>query len=431
MLGRADRLYGLTAARDERTLWYEPAPRPNEEVMPSDRREVWTPKAEAPQPNLRVETRPTVAQWSANQRHEHALVQALFAQRFRNIEVSTDTAYRLNLSVENENVRPISRAIGRAVRTALKFAPLETREIRVTFRERGAPLVVYEFISAEKLQAYLSGSLGREAFAETVSVRYIDPGVREADPLAKFGDLDTIDDTPKLTQLLPEGHEVKRVAGDVRRAAQTASDANWWRFAGLGAGALIGGAFLDKRAFEFASDHSDSRALRGVRNVGNAVPWLGLGAAALAALDKTDPRRSRTGYAAVEAGGVAFLAATGLKYAFGRARPEAGLGRTDFQFGSTDSSRGSFPSRHAALAWAVATPFAREYDAEWLYGVAALSNLGRIAGRSHWVSDTVAGSLLGYAIGRIFWESARKPQTQGVPRVLLSPTGVNLAWDLE
>jgi membrane-associated phospholipid phosphatase len=84
-----------------------------------------------------------------------------------------------------------------------------------------------------------------------------------------------------------------------------------------------------------------------------------------------------------------------------------------------------------AVTWAVATPFAREYNADWLYGVAALSNLGRIAGRAHWVSDTVGGSLLGYALGRLFWEASRKPQSQGVPRVLLNPSGVSLAWELE
>jgi len=407
-----------------------PAPVPNESVIPSDRREAWMPRAEAPQPYLRVETRPTAAQWTANQRYEHALVQALFQQRFRNIEVTFDSSNRLNVAVSNEGLRPISRAVGRAARTALRFAPLETREVRVTFRERDAPLAVYEFVDAERLQAYLSGALAREAFADTVAVRYIDPGAREADPLAKFGDLDTLDDTPKLAQLVPEGRVLKRLATDTGRAAETAESANWWRYAGLGAGALVAGAALDRRAFRYASEHADSRVLKGVTNVGNALPWVGMGAAALAALDGTDPRRSRTGYAALEAGGVAFLAATGLKYAFGRARPEAGLGTTDFRPGSTADDRGSLPSRHAAVAWAVVTPFAREYDAEWLYGVAALSNLGRLAGRSHWVSDTVAGSLLGYAIGRIFWESARKPQTQGVPRVLLSPSGVNLAWEL-
>src|SRR6185369_3767214 len=38
MLARSNTLNTLTSSRNERALWYEPAPRPNEEVMPADRR---------------------------------------------------------------------------------------------------------------------------------------------------------------------------------------------------------------------------------------------------------------------------------------------------------------------------------------------------------------------------------------------------------
>jgi len=81
------------------------------------------------------------------------------------------------------------------------------------------------------------------------------------------------------------------------------------------------------------------------------------------------------------------------------------------------------------LSWAVATPFAEQYDAPWLYGVAAITNLARVGSRQHWVSDTVAGSVLGYAIGKVFWESSRAPK-KGEPRVLIHPSGINLAWEL-
>ena len=69
-----------------------------------------------------------------------------------------------------------------------------------------------------------------------------------------------------------------------------------------------------------------------------------------------------------------------------------------------------------------------EYDAPWLYGVAGLTNLARIGSRQHWVSDTVAGSLLGYGIGRIFWESSRAPG-RNRPNVIVSPSGIKLSWD--
>jgi hypothetical protein len=38
--------------------------------------------------------------------------------------------------------------------------------------------------------------------------------------------------------------------------------------------------------------------------------------------------------------------------------------------------------------------------------------------------------LLGYGIGRIFWESSR-PYKNGQPRLVLHPNGVNVAWSYD
>jgi membrane-associated phospholipid phosphatase len=194
-----------------------------------------------------------------------------------------------------------------------------------------------------------------------------------------------------------------------------------------GAALVLGSAVLDKRADRFAANHAQAGWSKFAIKSGNAIPWIGLGAAALAALDGSDPRRSGTGYAAAEAGTTAFLAATALKYAFGRARPDTGLGRGDFKPFTADNRHNAFPSRHTAVAWAVLTPMAEEYGAEWLYGVAALANVARVGSREHWVSDTVAGSLIGYGVGRLFWESARRKG--GGPALVLERSGAKLAWD--
>jgi membrane-associated phospholipid phosphatase len=202
---------------------------------------------------------------------------------------------------------------------------------------------------------------------------------------------------------------------------------DWLRMGAIGTGLVLASSALDKRADRFAEDHAENRYVKAGNRLGNALPWLALAGAGAAALDGSDPRRSRTGYAALEAGGTALLAATGLKYAFGRARPENEAGNRAFKPFSITGGYDSLPSGHTILSWAVATPFAEEYDAPWLYGLAAITNLARVGSREHWVSDTVAGSVLGYAIGRVFWESARAPQ-KGAPRVLIHPSGVNVAW---
>ena len=198
----------------------------------------------------------------------------------------------------------------------------------------------------------------------------------------------------------------------------------------IGAGLVMASAALDRRIDRFAADHQSNRWVKGVTRAGNALPWLALAGSAAAAFDGSDRVRSRTGFAATEAGATAFLVATGLKYAVGRARPGDNVSIRDFKPFSTTSGFDAFPSRHTAVTWAVATPFALEYNAPWLYGVAALSNIARVGGREHWFSDTVAGSLIGYGIGRVFWESVRAPR-RGEPRVLVDPSGVRLAWELD
>jgi membrane-associated phospholipid phosphatase len=92
------------------------------------------------------------------------------------------------------------------------------------------------------------------------------------------------------------------------------------------------------------------------------------------------------------------------KHVIARARPYEELGASSR---SAKRSDASFPSNHAAVAFAAVTPFAQEYDAPWLYGVAALGSLGRVADRQHWVSDVVAGGVVGYAIGSWLWQAQR------------------------
>ena len=84
----------------------------------------------------------------------------------------------------------------------------------------------------------------------------------------------------------------------------------------------------------------------------------------------------------------------------------------------------------AAVAWGVATPFASEYGVYWPYAIAAVTTVGRAASREHWLSDSVGGSVLGYALGRVFWRSGQE-RHKDAPRLMLSPQGVALQWDLK
>ena len=187
----------------------------------------------------------------------------------------------------------------------------------------------------------------------------------------------------------------------------------------LAAGALIGGAALfDRAANSYADEHHNEPALKVLRQGGSALPYAAFG---LAGADWLLHRGSADGdvaLASVEAGLSSVALSEVIKLGVDRSRPAEGRGAADF--GHEKRSDSSFPSVHAALAWSVITPIAQRYDAPWLYGVAALTNVARVAERKHWLSDTVAGAVLGYVVGD--WFSTRAGVPSGT--VMLVPHGV-------
>jgi len=71
--------------------------------------------------------------------------------------------------------------------------------------------------------------------------------------------------------------------------------------------------------------------------------------------------------------------------------------------GSSDWQDHSFPAGHFANAMACATYWNKRFHLgpiePALYGIAAAVGVGRMADRGHWLSDTVLGGILGYAVG--------------------------------
>ena len=425
-LWRREQLYDVTRSRDLRTFEAKPAPPPNAELMPADHQPLWLPEPKAPAAYTAVLPQASAQQWTAVSDATFRLIEALDRQGFRNVAVEFDQAHRLNLKVAHDTLRPISRAVGRAARTALNLAPADAREIRIQFAERVEPLVEYEFFDLPRLRMHFAGELPVSALHDGVVVRYLNPGAKARDPLADLADVTRGPATPSLLDAVPRVYEPARVWDDFSAAATQSKKIDWLGVAGVGVAAVAGSSVLDSRGLRFAKDHARSGWLKSLNRVGDAIPWLGFAGAGLFALDTSDPRRSRTGYAAVEAGATTLVVATGLKYAVGRARPNSGLGPRDFEPFSGGSKRDAFPSRHSAVAWAVATPFALEYRAPWLYGVAALTNLSRVGRQEHWFSDTVAGSAIGYGLGRLFWESSRA--NTALPQVFVDPSSVNFSW---
>jgi hypothetical protein len=200
----------------------------------------------------------------------------------------------------------------------------------------------------------------------------------------------------------------------------------WVRPVALTVGAVLVSALADKPVDRQMKKYQDKRVLRGLNTYGNALPYALVGAAG-AAFALGDDRMRNTGLIAMQS----IAAATGVsvvgKYAVNRARPEEERGPWSRVGDGYSRADASFPSGHSAVSFAAITPFAKEYNAPWLYGVAALGSAGRVAGRKHWVSDAVAGSVIGYAIGSWLWEAQREQSGSGLS-IVPGPKSVSVTW---
>src|SRR5256885_16913025 len=86
-----------------------------------------------------------------------SMYEALFRQDFKDVRIRLEANARLSLTLTNSRISQMSRAVGRAARTALLLAPLEATEIRVTYTTSGLPLAPYQLTDLRKINRYFNG----------------------------------------------------------------------------------------------------------------------------------------------------------------------------------------------------------------------------------------------------------------------------------
>lgn len=124
--------------------------------------------------------------------------------------------------------------------------------------------------------------------------------------------------------------------------------------------------------------------------------------------------------------------AEAIRGPLGRARPrESPTDQYNFKAGRgfTDFAARSYPSIHAAVAWATATalvgevrvrnPDAVKYVEPVLYTAALVPGFTRMYLNQHWASDIVAGSLMGAMLGSKLVSYAHSHRKSKLDRALL------------
>lgn len=194
-----------------------------------------------------------------------------------------------------------------------------------------------------------------------------------------------------------------------------------WLWAG---GAVLASSLLDNTVDNWAQSNA-SGGWEKVGSVGNAMPYMLAAGVGLMYLGAAGEGEITTAETALRAGAYALVTNLGLRYMVGRARPTEDLGHASFDGFKSGATESGFPSNHTAIAFALVTPFAQQYGQPWLYAAAALTGYGRVQQRDHWLSDTVAGALLGYGIGSLLTVQQNK---KGGPSLSVTPNAVTANW---
>jgi len=189
-----------------------------------------------------------------------------------------------------------------------------------------------------------------------------------------------------------------------------AKDARWLVPLGLGTAALI--ATDQQTGDKIAESDKALHASRIISYPGSAYSTGAIAAGFyLFGLASHNDRARETGLLAGEALIDSAIVATSIKAVTQRTRPTGGRSRSDFFDGGS-----SFPSGHSIKAWALATIIANEYHEKTAvqvaaYGIAAAVSVSRFTGRSHYLSDVLIGSAMGYGIGGYVYRTHHRQAT--------------------
>ncbi len=197
------------------------------------------------------------------------------------------------------------------------------------------------------------------------------------------------------------------------------SDIKWWAIFGAATGALI--ATDQYTAKHLPNDSTQTHLGADFSTIGAAYTLIPLGASFYFLGTAAGSGRFReTGLLSFETLIDSTIVESALKVSLQRARPLEGDGKGGFWDSHTKWYNAGFPSGHAFNAWAMASVFAHQYHGtKWVplvaYGLATVVAGARVAGRKHFIGDTIAGGAMGWFIGDYVYRKRRNPNLDRKP----------------
>ena len=174
---------------------------------------------------------------------------------------------------------------------------------------------------------------------------------------------------------------------------------------------------LQKNQSDQGSDIADA-----IATMGSAAATLGVGGV-LWGIGRwgDDPVLQETGLLALEAIVLSQVGAGVSKAIIGRHRPSSADNSHTFSPFTLDDDNHSFPSSHTAGAFALASVLSQRsqktYAPLGYYALASLVGVARLYQDEHWLSDIIAGALIGELSARLVlnWNQNQKISVSLIP----------------
>lgn len=231
------------------------------------------------------------------------------------------------------------------------------------------------------------------------------------------------------------GRRLLRDLGQVVTAPVRWDGTDWAITGACVAGTVATGIFIDRY---FQNESQDSRTANKdtwsgqVGQLGTISSFIVIGGTGLIGWASDNDRLWNTAVDATEASIIASGVITPtLKFIVGRSRPTSS--GQDSDVFNPFSGDVSFPSGHATQAFTVATVFACSYrDQPWVgalaYAAATGVGLSRINNDAHYLSDVVAGGIIGTFVGYQVCRYNRERRGAGERHSRWSPAKIDVAF---